>query len=359
MDKAKKTESTGSSSNALTVKLLLHSVSIVLITAVAILAIGAWLGLAWFLSNDRVSSGGISISAKSQPSILLATVGNKASGTHDSLFGLFGSQRKETIGGVDYYIAEGCSSLRVSSDKNLNNYLDNADLRPGNRASFANYVIDRTSSRQVTLQPVLSPWYETKDEQDDVIYEDACAPEAPSDVRVAANYLKGHLLLFANMDSRGMYMGCLDMTQPFTVHLDKDGSRVSQGSHEFLWNTEEVYADETTAVYRLPVYWVWPEQFGNFIYTGNAYTKTLFAAENADYERLCGAMKTDCRRFFNTDTPLVVTDITVPRDYQTATRKYEDYSNYYNEADEAIGEHIAYVEIGFSCQLDENRGLAE
>lgn len=354
MKKVKQAESSDLSSDALTQKLFFHSILLVGILLVAVLAIGVWIGLAWFTSNSRVSTGGIFLSVQSPSNIMLATVGKKDSGTYDQLFGLFPSQRKETIEGVDYYIAEGNSSLRVSSDKNLNNYLDNADLRPGNRGSFDLYVIDRSSSHRVTLQPSLLSWYETTDEKNEVLFKSTGAPEAPSDVKVAANYLQGHLLFFANMDGKGMYSGFLDMAQPFTVSLNQDGSQVKQGSHEFQWNTEKVYADEITAVYRLPIHWVWPEQFGNFIYTGNAYAKTLFAAENDDYALLCGAMETNCRWFFNTDEPLDVTDITKSQDYQTATQKYEAYSEYYNEADEAIGQHIVYVEMGFFCQPDEN-----
>lgn len=286
------------------------------------------------------------ISAAGKQDFALATVGTKEQGVYDSEFGLSSYLTLENIGGTDYYIASGNSSFRVSSDKNLNNYLSNADLRPGNRGSFDLYVICRTDNRELVLNPVFSAWYEYEDE-----LKDAFSENADVKVKAAAEFLKGHILLFANIDEKGMYSRNIDLTKQININLStKTASQFERNT--FSWG-ECVFSDESTAVYRLPVYWVWPEQFGNFVYTGNSYNKNLFASnESTDYKYFFSVMgdDTDYKKFFyiegETERPKIST-ITSPTDYSEATVNYELYSGWYDAADEIIGTEIAYIELGF------------
>lgn len=305
-------------------------------------------GLSWFASNTRVSGTGVSLSFSGQPDFALATVGTAEQGVYDADFGLTAASMTETLDGVTYYIASGNSSFRVESGKNLNNYLANADLRPGNRGSFDLYVIRRSDRSDMVLRPVFSVSYEDEE-------------NAGDEARAAANYLKGHILLFANIDEKGMYSGNIDYTQNIALAFGADGATATQkkGSEDvsFDWG-KAVYSDESTKVYRLPVYWVWPEQFGNFIYTGNSYNKNLFSSKNSDYIRFVSAMENDKANkvFFCTDTaesfPAISTITNPNNDYQTATQNYELYSGWYDAADEQIGTWISYIELGFEIAQD-------
>lgn len=329
-------------------------------TGVIIAAIIAFIargGLGWFVSNTRVGGASATISAAGQIDFALATVGSKNQGAYDSIFHLSDGLSSETIDGKTYYIASGNSSFRVDSDKNLNNYLANADLRPGNRGTFDLYVICRTDKRDVVLRPVFSAWYETG--SGDNPYKDAFSEESTDNRRIAAEFLKGHILLFTGMDDKGMYSGNIDFTKDITINLSGTEDNAyqvvdaeNQERHEFRWG-ECIYSNGNTAVYRLSVYWVWPEQFGNFIYTGNSYNKNLFTSKDSwDYTYFISVMESsaDYRKFFSIEgegpRPDIDT-ITSPTDYQTATENYELYSGWYNAADEKIGELISYIELGF------------
>ena len=319
------------------------------LTGVIVIAIVAFVvrgGFSWFASNSQVKGGTATISPAGQTDFALATVGKKPQGVYDGEFGLSGALSGETIGGTVYYIAAGNRSFRLDSDKNLNNYLANADLWPGNRGSFDLYVICRsTKNRNLELMPVFSAW-----KSGDPTVTD-------QDFTNAKEFLKGHILLFANMDDKGMYSGSIDYTKKITVTLEDASGSASQSEGEqsirsFSWG-ERVYSDDKTAVYRLPIYWVWPEQFGNFIYTGNAYNKNLFASKGTDYDNFVSKMgsDTDYDQFFDVPAGATRQDIaliTKPGpDFKKATEIYDQYSGWYNAADEKIGEYISYIQLGF------------
>lgn len=90
--------------------------------------------------------------------------------------------------------------------------------------------------------PILSAWYES-----DSGMEDAFALEAPEDRRRAAEFLKGHILLFANMDEKGMYSGNIDPMKAVMVHL-AEGDAYQTQERTFSWG-EKVYEGEGKAVY--------------------------------------------------------------------------------------------------------------
>lgn len=344
---------------------------VIMILIIVFIAFG---GFGWFVSNTQVHGASGGVLAKGQADFALATVGSKFQGVHDDLFGLSKILTSETIGGKEYYVSSGNSSFRVDSSKNLNNYLANADLRPGNRGTFDLYIICKTDKRELRLKPVFSAWCAGKNGK----HEDAFLAGFPSegflteeisseDVKNAAEFLKGHILLFANMDDKGMYSGNIDLTKEIHINLSRKEaiqeavafSGVSR-DYTFSWG-ECVYSDDTTEVYRLPIYWVWPEEFGNFIYTGNSYNKNLFSDEKSDdYNKFLSEMMDSegYKQFFciEGDTPTLRPDINTiinPTDYQTATQNYELYSGWYDSADEEIGTYISYIELGFEIVTEQ------
>lgn len=322
----------------------------------AFLAVALRLGLSWFVSNTKVDASPASIGVAANREFQLATVGTKSQGVYDTKFDLVPG-RAETIGDSTYYIAEVNTSFGVSSTKNINNYLANADLRPGNRGTFDLYVICRTSNRQLTLQPVFEMYYdEPVSEGSDPITRNVRdipdTDDRKAEIQKAAVFLEGHLLLFAEMDARGMYSNNLDFTKEIVLDLDSKTDTVTNNGRSFSWG-EEVYSDGETAVYRLPVYWVWPSQFGNFIYTGNSYNSNLFADRSIpDYSLFSQKMEGNqvWKKFFDADENAVrppLSTIITPTNHSEATKNYELYSHWYNLADECIGQNITYIELGF------------
>lgn len=328
----------------------LYTGVIILATVVVMIA----LGIAWFVSNSQVGGTSVTISAAGQEDFALATVGTKEQGVYDSEFGLSSGLTTQTIGGTEYHIASGNSSFRASSNKNLNNYLENADLRPGNRGSFDIYLIRRnTNADKLWLEPVLTPYLENK-----TPIVTPLEGETPTEVQIVAEFLKGHFLLFANMDDKGMYSGNIDFSQKLKIDFSSASQlSVTQGERTFACGNC-VYADTDTEVYHFPVYWVWPDQFGNFIYTGNAYNKNLFADNVVyDYQFFLNMMQDSngYKKFFSVAEGVSrpgFEKILEPTDYHQATQYYDLYTGWYNLADEKIGENIRYIELGFEISSE-------
>ena len=327
----------------------------IMIAAMIALLFGA---MAWFVSNSQVRGTSAMISAAGKQDFALATVGTKEQGVYDSEFGLSSYLTLENIGGTDYYIASGNGSLRVGSNKNMNNYLANADLRPGNRGSFDIYLIRRnTNADNLRLEPVLTPYLEDK-----TPIVPPLEGETPTEVQNIAEFLKGHFLLFANVDDKGMYSGNINFSQPLEiVFLNDSQVSVTQGGRTFAWGNRE-YADNETEVYHFPVYWVWPDQFGNFIYTGNAYNKNLFVDDMVDdYRYFYNKMQdpNDYKIFFSVAEGVSrpsFDDILQSTNYHQATQYYDLYTSWYNLADEKIGENIRYFELGFEISSETSQG---
>lgn len=335
-------------------KLKQKLISVLLFCAIllSILAIAVRFGIAWFVNNTVVNAQPATISAKYQEDYLLATRGSDSNGVYDKDFGVSISDRTEIIDGIPYTIASTNSSLFVNSQKHLNNLFDNADLRPGNRGTFDLYLICRNAElRNPVLYPVFSAWYE---DQQTLQKNDAFSETSAPDYRTAAEYLKGHILLFASMDAQGLYSGYIDYTQP--ISLDLTNRIATQPDHSFAWGHPDYEDPSGLIVYRLPVYWVWPEQFSNFIYPKTLYDRNLFTEASSDRTLLITAMEDNVRykQFFHLDDPNAtrpdIDGILNSRDPNEGTRIYNLYSDWYDLADDQIGEYIAYIQFGFEIR---------
>ena len=306
-----------------------------------------FVAVAWFAANSRTNSGLSQISASSRNDFALATVGTKEQGIYDNLLSLFSNSDTETIDGVTYYIATGNYSFRLDSDKNMNNFYANQDLRPGNKGSFDIYVICNSEENEFALEPRINAYTENEN-------TNTLSPMSTANT----DFLYGHILFFTEIDNKGMYSNVIDMSKEIVVNLETckavQNSEVSTGGkREYTWG-EYIGAENGKRVYKLPVYWVWPEQFGNYIYTGNSYNKNLFSSNGLpDYAYIVSMMQNDSTysRFFDvasTVTRPSISDITDKKtSYQTATEYYNLYSSWYDKADEWIGENVHYIELGF------------
>lgn len=306
--------------------------------------------VSWFASNTRTNSNLSPISAISRSDFALATLGNKPQGIYDNIYdnllSLSSDLDKETIGGVIYYVATGNSSIRLDSNKNINNYYDNQDLRPGNKGNFDIYVICNSEKNEFVLEPSIKAYVE--DENNKTL-------SPMNDVNT--DFLYGHILFFTEIDNKGMYSNAIDMSKQIKVNLEtciaEQNYEVTDGGNRtFKWG-ELVEPNNGRRVYKLSVYWIWPEQFGNFIYTGNSYNKNLFSSKNEDYSYIINMMENNrtYSRFFDgapAGTRPSISDITGGNiSYQDATKNYNLYSSWYDKADEWIGENVSYIELGF------------
>lgn len=325
------------------IKELYKSLAKTMVMAFVSLFTLVFVAVAWFVANSRTNSTLPQISASTRNEFALATVGTRGQGIYDNLLSLFSNSDTETIAGVTYYIATGNSSLRLDSDKNLNNFYTNQDLRPGNKGSFDIYVICRSDEREFVLEPCLKAYEE--------ISENTLTPIE----NVKTDFLYGHILFFTGIDNKGMYSGDIDMSKNIKVDLSNceatQSSLVAEGGiRTFSWG-EQVASENGITVFKLPVYWVWPEQFGNYIYTGNAYNKNLFSTtESVDYKYFVNMMEstsTNSRYFDGVSEQPQIAKITNNANYQEATKYYNLYSSWYDKADEWIGENVNYIELGF------------
>lgn len=323
-------------------KSLVHTIVLVMISFFTLVIVS----VAWFASNTRTNSNLSPISAISGSNFALATLGSKPQGIYDDLLSLFRIIDTVSIDSVDYYVATGNSSIRLDSDKNINNYYGNQDLRPGNKGNFDIYVICNSDESEFVLEPCIKAYSEN--ENDNTL-------NPMSDVNT--NFLYGHILFFTEIDNKGMYSNAIDMSKQIKVNLEAceavQSSEVSNGGNRtFTWG-KKVGDEDGRKVYKLSVYWVWPEHFGNFIYTGNSYNKNIFSSKDSDYTYVVSMMQgvNTYYRFFNVEAnekrPSIDAITNKDTPYQTATEYYNLYSSWYDKADEWIGENISYIELGF------------
>ncbi|MDD4849979.1 MAG: hypothetical protein PHO10_04700 [Gemmiger sp.] len=298
-----------------------------LLAFTALIAICA-VGIAWFVNNSRVSGNGVEVQSSGAP-FELASAGDV--GQYPPSADVVGDKDTTalTTPPTPLYTTSGANTLvtwMVNGTSSLNNAAGSTKkLQPGSSGSITFYVLPKTAALgtlKFTLG--LTPYQVSKNDTDagrvqiaDKIY---AAPLDSTDTTSAAVYslLQGHLLFFKNYNKATQtYSGWVDgsFTQSFT------GKPVG------------------TAV-SITLYWVWPLQFTNYLYTG---TGNLFATANDDFTALVtNNMNNAHERYFHANTGTLTLPNIDPSMDATAIKTC---TGYYNAADELLGNSIRYLQL--------------
>lgn len=261
--------------------------------------------LAWFVANNRADAIGSAISAINSRYVLVT-------GTDTDNIGFWERGNAE----LDFNLSD---SMKVNSDSNLRNTTGTGRLSPG------------ASGRLVfTVEPIAKDLNGVViDIEQNLQFRNNISDDE------AARYqtlLKGHILFFREKTDR---------------HYSSWISPDDNGKYSFTINRGAFVADgssETTEPVTCTVYWVWPQQFHNMVYTGGStYYKNLFENTLADgYQKLIGDMNTFHNKYLYEDRQgISISQSMSGDDYIYCTEQY-------NLADENIGINVDYIQVRFN-----------
>ena len=257
--------------------------------------------LAWFTNNNQVRADGVSLSTAGAR-YSLASTGDQV--------GYPERAEKNDLASLDT-----SDSLLVDLTNSFNNYGEKQTLSPGAHGQIQFKVVkyaDDLKGVKIKLN------YDFKQPSNPVI----------SDQDTLKSLLKGHVLWFRNC-SNGYY------STP--ISLDGDGFLVSNDK-----GTPNFDKDIT-------LYWVWPEQFQGYVRVGNAnYYQCLYAKESEEHENLRDDINANKASYFYNNGDDVSSAPDVSTDMSSASLK--TCSTLYNQADEAIGKSVNYLQVRISSE---------
>lgn len=335
---------------------------IFLFAAVAAMII---LGIAWFVSNNKVAGTGTSISASGSDFDLAADITGAAStkGMYDKLLDVPpGTEIKEQT-----FLATNDTNdsitWAIKDDSNLNNQTGANGIEPGSSGSLTFYIIShKDGPLSLTLDVTLTGYsYSGKDDNEPTTSADI--KKLDSDGK-AQKLLEGHVLLFAGYDSdtdsdtKSYKAWISEDAEAWTRSLDKDAdgkpsvslSRDVDG--KLTWTAENAVKE---TAYPVTLYWIWPERLESYIMSAEAYTgrrPLLFPDDTYLPQKFFTTMCTadDSNRYFRwkevetfktTVTPAVLSNMRT--NFNPVI--YKSISEYYNLADQYLGENVRYIKL--------------
>lgn len=339
---------------------------IFLFAAVAAMII---LGIAWFVSNNKVAGTGTSISASGSDFDLAADITGAAStkgkGMYDELLDV--PSGTETKIKEQTFLATNDTNdsitWAITDDSNLNNQTDANGIEPGSSGSLTFYIIShKDGPLSLTLDVTLTGYsYSGKDDNESTTSADIT--QLKSDDK-AQKLLEGHVLLFAGYDSdtdsdtKSYKAWISEDAEAWTRSLDKDAdgktsvslSRDADG--KLTWTAENAVKE---TAYPVTLYWIWPERLESYIMSAEAYTgrrPLLFPDDTYLPKNFFTTMCTvdDSNRYFRwkevetfktTVTPAVLSNMRT--NFNPVI--YKSISEYYNLADQYLGENVRYIKL--------------
>ena len=330
---------------------------IFLFAAVAAMII---LGIAWFVSNNKVAGTGTSISASGSDFDLAADITGAAStkGMYDKLLDVPpGTKIKEQT-----FLAtndtNNAITWAIKDDSNLNNQTGANGIKPGSSGSLTFYIIShKDGPLSLTLDVALTGYGYSGEEATE-------SSQLGTIDNKAQQLLEGHVLLFAGYDSdtdsaQKTYKAWIsEDAEAWTRSLDKDAdektsvslSRDADG--KLTWTAENAVKE---TAYPVTLYWIWPERLESYIMSAGAYTgrrPLLFPDDTYLPQNFFTTMCTadDSNRYFSwkevgTFKTTVTPDVLSNMRTNFNPVIYKSISEYYNLADQYLGENVRYIKL--------------
>ena len=307
---------------------------------VALIALIA-LGIAWFMSNSKVTSTGTSVSAQDDRLFELASVGKRQTAEEDYLK----DESKKSIlsAGTEKtyasYIENGTEVQKEQTyyvgTGSLAWYLDSQEsILPGANGKLEFYIIPKKDNvKSVTVSFDINAYVYTDEGNTD-------KRVVKSEDTTLQNLIQGHILFFQQLDDVHGYQKWLKADESFVIEAPENGS--------FKKNVP----------YKVTIYWIWPQYFRNYVYTqkstqGDLFTDAASQTSDSDYARINTFInsqrtieKSKNKLFYDESSEVQVgSDI----NKNMAQDTLEQCSNYYNKADEYIGTNAKYIYVGIKA----------
>ena len=307
---------------------------------VALIAVIA-LGIAWFMSNSKVTSTGTSVSAQDDRLFELASVGERQSAEDSYLkdeskksilsagtertYASYIENGKEVQKRQTYHVGTGSLAWYLDSQESI---------LPGANGKLEFYIIPKKDNvKSVTVSFDINGYVYT-------IEENADKRAVKSKDTILQNLIQGHILFFQQLDDVHGYQKWLKADESFVIEAPEDGS--------FKQNVP----------YKVTIYWIWPQYFRNYVYTqkstqGDLFTDAADQTDDSDYARInifINSQRTveqSKNKLFYDESGTVQVGSLINKDMAQDT--LEQCSNYYNKADEYIGTNAKCIYVGIKA----------
>ena len=280
-------------------RIFLRSGLFVILTALVIILAA----LGWFVMNNRTEAVSSLISAMSSR-YALTTPGDE--------IGIW--ERGNTS-----LVFDTSDKMNISDDSNFKNTGETSKLSPGSFGEIE-FVVDPIATDLANIEVTIDMNLQFRNENNITVSE--------TERSKLAEYVKGHILFFTHKDGRyysdwiGPESGSYKLTIPAAEFKDENGKTTKNVSRK--------------------LYWIWPQQFHNYVYAGGgSYYRNLFASESsAGYSDLIKDMNNHKNRYFECN---LRDGITIGSDMNGAD--YDSCTDAFNEADQLIGEKVEFIQI--------------
>lgn len=303
---------------------------------VALIALIA-LGIAWFISNSKVTSTGTSVSAQDDRLFELASVGERqeAEATYlldESKKSILSAGAKKTYAS---YIENGTEVKKQQiyhvGTGSLAWYLDSQEsILPGANGKLEFYIIPKKDDvKSVTVSFDINGYVYTTDRR-----------AVKSENTTLQNLIQGHILFFQQLDDVYGYQKWLKADEPFVIEAPNNGSF------------------QKDVPYKVTIYWIWPQYFRNYVYTqkstqGDLFTDGANQTSDSDYARINTfinsqrTVETSQNKLFYDESREVQVESDINKNM--AQNTLDQCSKYYNKADEYIGTNAKYIYVGIKA----------
>lgn len=298
---------------------------------VALIAVIA-LGIAWFMSNSKVTSTGTSVSAQDDRLFELASVGERQ--TAEASYLKDESKKNILSAGKERkyasYIENGMEVRKEQKyhvgTESLAWYLDSQEsILPGANGKLEFYIIPKKDTvKPVTVSFDINGYvYTTEGDKRAVKLEDT----------TLQNLVQGHILFFQQLDDVHGYQKWLKADESFMIEAPKNSPF------------------KKDVPYKVTIYWIWPQYFRNYVYTQKSTQGDLFTdAANQTYARINTFINSQRtvemgqNKLFYDESGKIQVESDINKNMAQDT--LEKCSNYYNKADEYIGTNAKYIYVG-------------
>ena len=320
--------------------------------------------VAWFANNKEVQANNMAVQMAGSD-FELAVQGDR---------GKWDSEEKISSGEVitidgNRFLATGQNSSiawALNDKSQMNNQKEvGTGLEPGSSGSLTCYILAKTTgplSVNLSLQ-ILGELGETQTEEQSI----------PQD---ALDLLLGHILFFAGFDSTtSSYLGWISPDADiWEMKLEGGQATLKRNEDGSLTWAREVEAEK---VYPITFYWIWPDIFGEYLFKNQAHIArrpVLFPNDQSElaasasvlpsrlFEKICQTKEGEVSNRYMKWARTSDADIDIQRtefmklvtvENLQALRDGTGYnlylygkaSNYYNRADQYIGEQISYIRV--------------
>lgn len=298
---------------------------------VALIALIA-LGIAWFISNSKVTSTGTSVSAQDDRLFELASVGERQEAEASYL--LDESKKNILSAGAEKiyasYIENGTEVKKQQKyhvgTGSLAWYLDSQEsILPGANGKLEFYIIPKKDDvKSVTVSFDINGY----------VYTNKRAVK--SEDTILQNLIQGHILFFQQLDDVCGYQKWLKADESFVIEAPNKGSF------------------KKDVPYKVTIYWIWPQYFRNYVYTQKSTQGDLFTdAANQTYARINTfinsqrTVETKQNKLFYDESGKVQVESDINKNMAQDT--LDRCSKYYNKADEYIGTKAKYIYVGIKA----------